>query len=351
MNEIVHTARWWERSGDRVVCHLCPRACRLKPGARGFCYGRQATTEGLVASTYGHPSGMAVDPIEKKPLYHFFPGSQILSFGTIGCNLNCQFCQNWNISKPGDSSRLGDYYAPEDIVSILQSRNISSVAFTYNEPIVFAEYAIDTARLCRERSIKTVAVTAGSISRGPREEFFSVLDAANIDLKYFRDESYRRFSGVELKPILETIAFVAKTKTWLEITTLIIPGINDSTEEIGELAQWMADNCGSHVPLHLSAFHPDFRMLDRAPTSVDILERARETAMSKGLTYVYIGNVATPTGRDTLCPSCGNTIIKRPSYRGVMIGLDTDSRCQKCGRTIEGRFAVKPPVREGVSSS
>ncbi len=331
--------KWWSRQSDnKFRCELCPRACELTPGKRGFCFVRKGSEEGIVLTTYGKSSGFCIDPIEKKPLNHFYPGSAVLSFGTVGCNLGCQFCQNWYISKARKQARLLDEAFPETIAQAASDKGITSVAFTYNDPVIFAEYAIDTAKACHERGVKTVAVTAGYISEQAREEFFSVLDAVNIDLKAFSENFYVKNSLAHLQPVLETIDYVANhTDTWLELTTLLIPGENDSEDEVKEMSKWIVDHIGPNIPLHFSAFHPDFRMKDKPHTSHTSLKRAREIAKDVGINYVYLGNVNDFQGSSTYCPHCNKLIVGREWYKLSSYHIK-DGCCSHCGEKIAGRF-------------
>jgi pyruvate formate lyase activating enzyme len=339
-----YPARWWHALPDgRLQCDLCPRDCRLRDGQRGFCFVRQRAGDTLVLTTYGRSSGFCVDPIEKKPLHHFYPGSSVLSFGTAGCNLGCRFCQNWDISKATADDRLADQATPEEIAERAVALGCRSVAFTYNDPVIFAEYAIDAAEACRARGVKTVAVTAGYVHAAPREELFSRMDAANVDLKAFTEAFYRKLCLGHLQPVLETLeALVKGGRTWTEITTLLIPGHNDGEAEVAELAGWIAEHLGSDVPLHFSAFHPDFALLDVPPTPPATLTRARRQALAAGLRHVYTGNVHDPAGDATLCPGCGTVLIARDWYELLEYRLTADGRCPGCGRALAGRFDPSP---------
>jgi pyruvate formate lyase activating enzyme len=290
-------------------------------------------------TTYGRSSGFCIDPIEKKPLNHFLPGSSVLSFGTAGCNLMCKFCQNWDISKSKDMDRLMDRASPDDIARAAEAAGCRSVAFTYNDPVVFAEYAMDTADACHARGIKTVAVTAGYMHAEPRRAFYAKMDAANVDLKAFTDGFYFKLSVAHLQPVLDTLRYIKhETGTWLEITTLLIPGQNDSAGEITELSTWIARELGPDVPLHFSAFHPDYKMTEVPPTPPATLTRARETALSAGLHYVYTGNVHDLLGGSTFCPACKAPLIVRDWYRIEDLRMTSDGRCPACGTLIPGHF-------------
>jgi pyruvate formate lyase activating enzyme len=338
-----HPARWWVRRPDgRIECRLCPRFCKLQPGQRGFCFVRQRVGDEIVLATYGRSSGFCIDPIEKKPLNHFLPGTSVLSFGTAGCNLGCRFCQNWAISKARESDRLSEVAGPDAIAAAAERLGCRSVAFTYNDPVVFAEYAIDAARACRARGLRAVAVTAGYITDEARSEFFQTMDAANVDLKAFTEEFYHRLCFAELQPVLDTLVFLHReTPVWLEVTTLLIPGENDSVDELDRASDWFAANLGPDVPWHLTAFHPDFKMLDQPRTPAATLARAREMARSKGLRHVYTGNIHDRTGSSTWCPGCGALLIERDWYEIGAYALD-GSRCRACGCEIAGRFEARP---------
>jgi pyruvate formate lyase activating enzyme len=303
---------------------------------------RQRVGAGIVLTTYGRSSGFCIDPIEKKPLNHFFPGTSVLSFGTAGCNLGCLFCQNWDISKAREFDRLTDAATPETIGARARELGCRSVAFTYNDPVVFAEYAIEVAAACHAAGIKTVAVTAGYITDEARPEFFRAMDAANVDLKAFTEDFYQRLCFAQLQPVLDTLVYLHReTDVWLEVTTLLIPGENDSAEEIDRASDWFAANLGPDVPWHFTAFHPDFKMIDKPPTPPASLERARGIARAKGLKYVYAGNVHDRVGSSTWCPSCGTLLIERDWFELGVYDLD-GSRCRKCGCEIAGHFEWPP---------
>jgi pyruvate formate lyase activating enzyme len=338
-----HPARWWVmRQDGRLECQLCPRYCKLQPGQRGFCFVRQRLGDELVLTTYGRSSGFYIDPIEKKPLNHFLPGTSVLSFGTAGCNLGCRFCQNWHISKARKFDRLANAASPEMIASAAQRLACRSVAFTYNDPVIFAEYALDVAHECHARNIKTVAVTAGYITETARAEFFRGMDAANVDLKGFSERFYQRLCYGRLQPVLDTLEYLHQaTDVWLEVTTLLIPGQNDSDEELHQAAEWFAAHLGPDVPWHFTAFHPDFKMRNTPPTPTATLLRAREIARSKGLRYVYTGNVRQPEGGSTWCPSCAALLIERQGFELATYALD-DNRCTACGHPIAGHFEHQP---------
>jgi pyruvate formate lyase activating enzyme len=334
----LHPGRWWRAEGTRFRCELCPRSCLLSPGQRAFCFVRVGTEDGIALATYGRSSGLCIDPIEKKPLMHFYPGTPVLSFGTAGCNLGCQFCQNWSISTARDVEVLGEQADPDAVAAAAERAGCRSVAFTYNDPVVFSEYAIDTALASRARGLHPVAVTAGYITSQARPEFYSAMDAANIDLKGFTRDFYRKVCLAELQPVLETIEYVVReTKVWVELTTLLIPGLNDSERELGELCAWVAARLGGDVPLHFTAFHPDHRMLDRPHTPLATLLRARRIARDHGLHWVYVGNARDREAESTWCRGCGALLIEREGYTIGRFELRA-GRCASCGVAVPGRF-------------
>jgi pyruvate formate lyase activating enzyme len=338
-----HPGKWWHRLEDgRVQCDLCPRDCKLNEGQRGFCFVRAREGDQMVLKTYGRSSGFCVDPIEKKPLAHFFPGTSVLSFGTAGCNLGCRFCQNWDISKATQWDKLADQATPEAIATRARQLGCKSVAFTYNDPTIFAEYAIDVAQACRAQGLKTVAVTAGYIHAQPRRELYSVMDAANVDLKAFTEDFYQRITFAHLQPVLETLEYLVKeTKVWTEVTTLIIPGHNDSEKEIALLSEWVATRLGPDVPLHFSAFHPDFKMLGVPATPPETLRRARRQAMQAGLRFVYTGNLHDVEGDTTFCPACREPLIIRDWYEVLEYSLTADGKCPACATSLAGHFDTR----------
>jgi pyruvate formate lyase activating enzyme len=343
-----HPARWWHRLDDgRIQCDLCPRDCRLHEGQRGACFVRARTGDAMVLTTYGRSSGFCVDPIEKKPLNHFYPGTAVLSFGTAGCNLACKFCQNWDLTKSRDMDRMMDRASPAEIAVAARESGCRSVAFTYNDPVIFAEYAIDVADACREAGVATVAVTAGYIHPEPRREFYARMDAANVDLKGFTDEFYVKLTGSKLAPVLDTLAWIRhESRTWLEITTLLIPGRNDSSAELEAQCRWIARELGPDVPLHFTAFHPDFKMDDLQATPPSTLERARRIALGEGLRYVYTGNVHDREGGTTSCPQCRSALVVRDWHRIEKYRLTGEGACPDCGTTIAGRFDAFDPKRQ-----
>jgi pyruvate formate lyase activating enzyme len=336
--------RYWHRLEDgRIECDVCPRACRLKEGQRGLCFVRAREGDGVVLTSYGRSSGFCVDPIEKKPLDHFLPGSAVLSFGTAGCNLACRFCQNWDISKSREIDTLADEASPAAIAATAVRLGCRSVAFTYNDPVIFFEYAADVADACHELGVKAVAVTAGYMNPEPRAEFFRHIDAANVDLKGFSEEFYADLCAGRLAPVLNTLRYLRnETAVWFEITTLLIPGRNDSDDELDRMTRWIVAELGPDVPLHFTAFHPDYRLLDAPPTPPSTLTRARAIARANGVRYAYTGNVPDRAGQATLCPGCRIAVIERDGYDIRRYRLTSDGRCEACETTIAGVFGAGP---------
>ena len=336
--------RYWHHLDDgRVQCDLCPRFCRLRRGQRGMCFVRANEGDRLVLATYGRSSGFCIDPIEKKPLNHFYPGTSVLSFGTAGCNLSCTFCQNWDISKSREVDTLADAASQKQIAAAAKALECRSVAFTYNEPVIFLEYAVDVAAACHELGIKTVAVTAGYVCEEPRAEFFRHMDAANIDLKAFTGRFYKKLCAGNLQDVLDTLRYVAnETDVWLEITNLIIPGENDTDEELGALTHWIAENLGPDVPVHFSAFHPDWRMTDIPRTPPSTLTHARDIAVQNGIRHVYTGNVRDEQGGSTYCHSCGERLVGRDWYVLTAWAMTEKGTCRKCGAPCAGVFDRQP---------
>jgi len=337
-------ARYWHVLEDgRIQCDLCPRYCHLRDGQRGLCFVRGRAGDSLVLTTYGRSSGFCIDPIEKKPLNHFMPGTPILSFGTAGCNLTCKFCQNWDISKAREFDRLTAQATPEAIADAAERSGCRSIAYTYNDPLIFLEYAVDVAAACHERGIRSVAVTAGYVCDEPRREFFRHMDAANIDLKAFTESFYRRLCSGSLTPVLETLDYLKhETDVWFEITTLLIPGENDSNRELQGLVRWIAKHLGPDVPLHFTAFHPDWKMRDTLPTPSETLLRARAAGLEAGLRYVYTGNVHDEASQSTYCHGCGSKLIGRDWYELTAWNLDPQGRCNNCGTRCAGVFEGTP---------
>ncbi len=326
-----------------MQCDLCPRLCKLREGQRGLCFVRMCRDGGVVLTTYGRSSGFCIDPIEKKPLNHFLPGTPVLSFGTAGCNLTCKFCQNWNISKARQFDRLADHASPEAIAAAASEAGCASVAFTYNDPVIFLEYAVDVAQACHQLGIRTVAVTAGYICNPARTEFFAGMDAANVDLKCFSEDFYRRLCGGKLSAVLETLEYLKhETDVWFEITNLVIPGENDSDGELNRMTSWIVEKLGPDVPVHFSAFHPDWKMTDKNNTPLDSLKRARKIALENGVRYAYCGNVHDPSSDATYCHNCRELLIGRDWYRLEQWNLDADGRCLKCATKCAGVFDGPP---------
>jgi len=336
---MTHLAQWWQpQNNGRVLCTLCPRHCKIGEGQAGFCYIRKNIDGELFSLGYGRPTAVAVDPIEKKPLNHFLPGTQILSIGTAGCNLGCKFCQNWSISKAKMDERNADEASPVDIIEAAESKRIPSIAFTYNDPIIFGEYVIDTSRLAREHNIRSVMVTNGYIGKEARPEVFQYIDAANVDLKAFSEKFYRELTFAHIQPVLDTLIWLKQeTDIWLELTTLLIPGKNDTDEEIKSMCDWILNNLGDSVPLHFSAFHPAFRMKDIPATPVQTVLHARELALSAGLKYCYVGNVHQPEAQSTFCHNCQKTLIERNWHQIHFLKIQ-NGKCLNCGQEIEGHW-------------
>lgn len=330
----------WQKPADnkKILCELCPRYCSIGEGQTGFCYIRKNIGGTLYNLGYGRPTGFAVDPIEKKPLYHFYPGSEILSFGTAGCNLGCKFCQNWTMSKARMDEINSIYASPDDVIALAKKYDTPSIAYTYNDPIIFAEYAMDISKLAREENINTVAVTNGYISRFARRDFFKNIDAANVDLKAFNEEFYRKLTYSGLKEVLDSLIWLKnETDVWLEITTLLIPGENDSSEELKSMCYWILTNLGESVPVHFSAFHPAFKLMDKPRASLSSLINARNIALSEGLKFVYTGNVYNPEGQTTFCPGCSHSLLVR-DWNAVAANNLSNGACPNCGRRVAGRF-------------
>lgn len=342
--ENTHPTHYWHDLPDgRIQCDVCPRACKLKEGQRGLCFVRGRQDDAIVLTTYGRSSGYCIDPIEKKPLNHFLPGTPVLSFGTAGCNLSCKFCQNWDISKSRDMDRIQKQASPDELAMLAYQRGAESVAFTYNDPVIFMEYAVDVAQACHELGIKAVAVTAGYICDEPRVEFYRHMDAANVDLKAFTEEFYHKVTSSHLQPVLDTLMYLKhETDVWFEITTLLIPGENDSDKEIEEMTDWIAANLGEDVPVHFSAFHPDYKILDKQRTAESTLLRAREIAQKNGLRYVYVGNVHNKEGSSTYCHNCGEMLIGRDWYLLSDWNIDYSGHCKHCGTQCAGVFSGPP---------
>jgi len=336
----VPTKYWHVLDDGRIQCDVCPRACKLREGQRGVCFVRAREDDQIVLTTYGRSRGFCVDPIEKKPLNHFLPGSSVLSFGTAGCNLACRFCQNWDISKSKEIDTLADAASPTRLAEVAEDLGCASVAFTYNDPVIFLEYAIDVAVACRERGINAVAVTAGYVEPEPRRDFFAAMDAANVDLKAFTEDFYRHVCGGHLGAVLDTLEYlVHETDVWVEITNLLIPGKNDSDAELDAMTGWVVEHLGPDVPMHFTAFHPDFKMTDIEHTPSSTLTRAREIALRNGVQYAYTGNVHDARGGSTVCAGCGEIVVERDWYDIRRYHLTDDGTCARCGTVLPGRFA------------
>lgn len=337
--EKLKLADWWKPvENDKILCTLCPRYCTLGEGQAGFCYIRKNIDGKLYSIGYGRPTGFAIDPIEKKPLSHFHPGTTILSFGTAGCNLGCKFCQNWSMSK----ARLDDLNSfeasPADVVETAIRYNAPSIAFTYNDPTIFGEYVVDISKIARERGINSVMVTAGYIDKEARKDVYKYIDAANVDLKAFTEDFYHKITYSHLDPVLDTLCWLKhETNIWFEITTLLIPGKNDSPEEITKMVNWIMEHLGDSVPLHFTAFHPDFKMRDIEATPASTLNMARNIALSAGLKYCYVGNVHDPDGQTTYCPYCKEELIRR-DWHSIYFNKVKNGKCFKCGTEIAGVF-------------
>ena len=339
-----YPAKYWRKLEDgRIQCDLCPRLCKLHEGQRAFCFVRARHGDQIVSTTYGRSSGFCIDPVEKKGLNHFLPGTPALSFGTSGCNLGCKFCQNWDISKAREFDVLAERASPENIARAAQRFECSSVAYTYNDPTIFHEYAVDTAIACRALGVKNIAVTAGYVCPEPRAEFYRHMDAVNIDLKGFTDDFYHKVCYAHLQPVLDTLIYVKReTTVWLEITTLLIPGLNDSDEEIEKMTQWVVENLGSDVPWHFTAFHPDWRMRDIPATPRETLARARRIAMKNGVRYAFTGNIHDPAGQSTYCHNCRTLLIERNGYEITTWRLTPDGNCDRLRRSMRRRVRPSP---------
>jgi len=342
-NYTVATKYWHAVDDGRIQCDLCPRFCKLREGQRGMCFVRARENDAIVLTTYGRSSGFCIDPVEKKPLNHFLPGSAVLSFGTAGCNLACDFCQNWDISKSREVETLSENASPDAIARAAAETGCRAVAFTYNDPVIFMEYAIDVAKACHERGIATIAVTAGEICEAPRREFYQYMDAANVDLKAFTQDFYWKICKGDLQTVLDTLTYLKReTSVWFEITTLLIPGKNDSDDELKAMSEWIMKELGPDVPLHFSAFHPDYRMLDVPPTPPETLKRAQAIARNAGIHHVYVGNIHDEEGSSTYCHGCGEKLIGRDWYVMTKWNLAANGSCRKCGAGLPGRLEAKP---------
>lgn len=336
MVETKVVARWWENAGDKVRCYLCPRYCLIGDGKTGFCFIRKNEGGILYSIGYARPAAIHIDPVEKKPLFHFLPSTPILSLGTAGCNLGCLFCQNWDISKARIDQVNSVYVPPEKLVSLAIHYKCPSIAFTYNEPTIIGEYIIDTAKIAREYGIKIVMVSNGYISKEAFYDVYQYVDAANIDLKAITETFYQKITLSHLEPVKETLIRLKELGTvWFEITNLIIPTLNDSTEELKRLSEWVLKNLGDSIPLHFTAFHPDYKLNNLPNTPKDKLIEARNIALRMGIKYVYTGNVWYSEGSTTYCPSCREPLITRSWHDVTMIRLK-NGKCPNCGTAISG---------------
>ncbi len=341
MNPLYKAKFYQPVSDNKIQCNLCPRQCTIAEGSHGFCFVRQNHNQEMILTTYGRSSGFCIDPIEKKPLNHFYPGQPILSFGTAGCNLGCKFCQNWDISKAKELDKAQLIASPSLIAKSTQALDCLGVAFTYNDPVIFAEYAIDIAKECHHLNLKTVAVTAGYIMPEAREVFFRYMDAANIDLKAFTQTFYKKICMANLEPILDTLLYLKhETDVWFELTNLVIPHHNDSHNELDQMTKWIAKNLGPDVPLHFTAFHPDYKMKDSPNTEAKSLFEAYNIAKQNGLNYVYTGNIHDQKTGSTYCPSCNSCIIERNWYELGDYHI-RNGRCKFCDTKIAGKFLDK----------
>ncbi|MDG9668301.1 AmmeMemoRadiSam system radical SAM enzyme [Hahella sp. CR1] len=339
-----HPTRYWHQLDDgRIQCDICPRACKLHEGQQGLCFVRARENDAIVLTSYGRSSGFCIDPIEKKPLNHFLPGTPVLSFGTAGCNLACKFCQNWDMSKSREMDTLAATAMPQQLAESALHYGCRSIAFTYNDPVIFHEYAIDVAQACHEVGVKSVAVTAGFMCPEPRKEFYRYMDAANVDLKAFTERFYHKICGAHLAEVLDTLIYLKQeTSVWFEITTLLIPDENDSSQELENMTQWVVEHLGPDIPMHFSAFHPDWKMRDTPHTPPETLTRARDIAMKNGVRYAYTGNVHDSQGGSTWCASCGELLIERDWYRLGKWGLNKHGECAHCGAVLPGVFESHP---------
>ncbi|MBF0121658.1 MAG: AmmeMemoRadiSam system radical SAM enzyme [Desulfobacterales bacterium] len=337
-DEIAPIARFWiSTENSNIKCLLCAQKCLISEGKRGKCKTRINTGGKLRSLVYGRPVSIHVDPIEKKPFYHFLPGSSAFSLSTTGCPLSCKFCQNWEISQAKPEDFTTQFVPPEDIATQTQKRNATVIAFTYNEPTVFAEYLLDIAKISRQKNLKNVLISCGFMNKEPLDEMCDVLDAIKIDLKGFDKDFYKKICGGDLEPVLSSIKQIAKRKVHLEIVNLVVPTLNDSQYMLSELIKWVAGEIGTDIPVHFTRFHPDYQMTNLPPTPVDTLERAYETAKKNGLNYPFVGNVAGHPGNNTYCPKCGKPVIIRTGFFVTETHLK-DGNCSYCNKQIAGVF-------------
>lgn len=325
----------FEHKETIIKCLLCAQGCIIKEGERGKCRARINIDGKLKSLVYGRPVSIHIDPIEKKPFYHFLPGSQAFSLATAGCPLSCLFCQNWKISQAKPEDFQVEYIPPQKIVDAAFSQNVPVIAFTYNEPTVFTEYLIDIATLAKRKNIRSVLISCGFMNEEPLKEMCEVLDAIKIDLKGFSEDFYRKVSSAELKPVLRSIKQISKTKTHLEIVNLVVPTLNDSDKMLNDLSSWIVNEVGPDVPVHFTRFHPDYKLLNLPPTPISTLEKARDIAMSKGIHYAFVGNVPGHPGNSTYCPNCKKVVIKRNGMFTTEIHLK-NGKCEYCGQKIAG---------------
>jgi len=350
--QALHEARWWESEANgRVHCFLCPRHCHIHSGQSGFCFIRVNEGGKLYSLGYGAPAAIQVDPIEKKPLNHFLPGTRVFSMGTAGCNMGCFFCQNWDISKSHQDQVKAKHISPEEVPMLALRYGCDSIAFTYNEPTIWGEYIIDICRAAKGYGLQTVMVTNGYITYEAFHDIYDHIDAANVDLKAFTEQFYGKITLTHLEPVLKTLEWLKnETQVWFEITNLMIPTLNDDPNETKRLAEWILSHLGPDVPLHFTAFHPDFKLQDKPRTPPETLHRAREIALKVGLHYVYEGNIFS-NAANTYCPNCGALLIER-SWHDVLDDRIKEGACATCGTRIPGVWGARGPQKalfEGVS--
>ena len=347
--ESLHEGRWWEPMPDgRVHCYLCPRHCHIGEGQAGFCFIRMNQGGKLYSLGYASPAALQIDPIEKKPLNHFLPGTRVFSLGTAGCNMGCSFCQNWDISKSKSDQVHATHMPPEDVVALAIHNGCPSIAFTYNEPTIWGEYVIDICRAAREAGIRTVMVTNGYVTREAFHDIYDHVDAANVDLKGFTENFYGKVTLTHLQPVLDVLTWLKQeTNVWLEITNLLIPSLNDDPAELRHLCEWITEHLGPDVPLHFTAFHPDFKLRDKPRTPPETLHAARRIALDAGLHFVYEGNIPSGAG-DTNCPGCGKILVCR-SWHEVLENSIQDGACPACGRLIPGQWTNQRGARNSLA--
>lgn len=331
-------ALYYKKLKNNIVnCNLCPTNCVIKPDNFGDCGARKNIDGTLYSLVYAKLASVSIDPIEKKPLYHFLPGSHSLSIGTLGCNLHCLHCQNYDISQSKADQFIGKEVEPKELIETAIKNSCKSISYTYNEPTIFYEYVIETAKLARKKGIKNIMVTNGYINKEPLQELYPLIDAANIDLKSIDEDFYKKVCSVRLNPILESIKEIKKIGTWIELTNLIIPGYNDSKQQIEKLVKWVKENVGTRVPLHFSAFYPTYKLLDAERTPPETLLKAKEIAKKQGLKYIYLGNTSLPDAGTTYCPKCSKPLIERGWFE-VKTNLVKNNKCPYCKEKIDGVF-------------